>query len=772
MANTKLKKIKFIVCFFIIFFIYVFVLFFILFNFNLLNNFSSVPFNKEKLSYNTTNVNVYNNKGIKIKPNIQEVKNVLFEEIPQTVIDAFISIEDKNFYKHKGVNYKRIVKALIKNIRTFSIAEGASTISQQLIKNTHLTNKKTLKRKIDEILLAKNMESTMTKNEIITAYLNAIYFGLNTFGINSASQRYFSKNVFELNLAESATLAGIINSPKKFSPINKKENCLKRRNIVLKEMLKDKKISLEEYNDAIKQDLNLKLNSNFSGNNNYYNCAVEEACNVLKMSEKDFLINNYKIYTYLDEDLQKILENEILKTKDIANDITNNINENIDSLATIVDNKTGGIKAFYGKSEHNLINIYRQPGSILKPIITYAPAIENNKIMPLTPILDEKYASGDYKPKNYKNKYYGWISAKESLAKSLNIPSVKILETIGIKAAKEFTEKIGINLDKKDNNLSIALGGLTKGLKILDIVNGYQTFANNGKFIKLGFVKEIRDNNNQIIYKHSENGKQVMKTSTAYLITDMLKESVNNGTSKKLKNNFVEIAAKTGTVGVNNTYNENSDLWNISYTNENTTCVWCGSTNKNLLNKNLTGGNLPTIIAKNIYAKQNLKEISFVKPNSVKEVEISKLDLECNNKLLLASPSTPDRYKIKAYFSKDNLPKNISNTFDKIEPIKLNLEKIEENMVYISFISKQYLDIELVRESEDNKKILMTIKNKTGKVEFCDKNLECNNFYNYKLIIKFANHLNILSDLKPIESNVLKIYLTQKKPNYSANYGF
>lgn len=766
MRKTKLSKLKKFTLFSFLFFLYIILLFFVVFNLNLLSNFSSVPFNKQKLSYTSNIANVYSNKNIKIEPNLQETKNVTFEEIPKTVIDAFISIEDKDFYNHKGVNYKRIIKALFKNIKTLSLAEGASTISQQLIKNTHLTNKKTLKRKIDEILLTKKMESVTSKNEIITAYLNAIYFGSNTFGINSASQRYFSKNVSMLNLAESATLAGIIKSPKKYSPINEKENCLNRRNIVLKEMLKDKKISNEEYLTAINQDLNLNLNNNFIGNNNYYSCAVEEACNILKMSEKDLLINNYKIYTYLDENLQNILETEISQTKEIVNEISSD--ENIDSLATIIDNKTGGVKAYYGKSEYNLVNVLRQPGSTLKPIISYAPAIENNKITSLTPILDEKYTCGEYNPKNYKDIYYGWVSAKESLAKSLNIPSVKILESVGIKNAKNFASKMGIKLDKNDINLSIALGGLTKGVKILDLVNAYQTFANEGKFVKLGFVKEIRDSNNQILYKHNENGKQVMKPSTAYIITDMLKESVNSGTSKKLKNSRIEIAAKTGTVGVNNKNKENSDLWNISYTKENTTCVWCGSTNNKLLNKSLTGGNLPTIIAKNIYDSQNIAQSRFTKPDSVKEIEISLLDLE-NNKLLLASPSTPDRYKIKSIFPEDNIPKTVTNTFDEIEEIKLNLDKIENNQVTLSFNAKNYLEFKLIRENEDDQKTILTIKNKNGIVEFCDKDLVYNNFYSYKLKINFANVLNNPLNIATKESNIIKIYLAQKNLNYNTN---
>ena len=491
MRNKKHNKFKKFLLFNFMFVLYISILFFTLFNLNLLNKFSSVSLDKNKLNFSSSVVKVFDNYNKQIKPSLIENKNVVFEEIPKNVINAFISIEDKNFYSHKGINFKRILKAMIKNISSKSLAEGASTISQQLIKNTHLTNKKTFKRKIDEILLAKEMEKTLTKNEILTAYLNAIYFGANTFGINSASQRYFSKNVSELNLEESATLAGIIKSPKKYSPIMQKENCLKRRNVVLREMFKDGKITKNEYENAIKTDLNLNINSNFLGNNNYYSCAVNEALKILKLSEKDLILNDYKIYTYQDEKTQNILENEINKTNNISKDICNQTN--IDSLGILIDNKSGGITGYFGKSDFSLLNIFRQPGSVFKPIISYAPALEYNLINPLTQILDEKYTCGDYNPKNYKDKYYGYVSAKDALAKSLNIPSVKILESVGIERAKKFISNFNINLNNKDDNLSIALGGLTNGLKILDIANCYQVFANNGKYIKASFVKEIRN---------------------------------------------------------------------------------------------------------------------------------------------------------------------------------------------------------------------------------------------------------------------------------------
>ena len=486
---------------------------------------------------------MYDEKENLILSDNNQVKNLEYSEIPKNLINAFISIEDKSFYKHNGVNYKRMIGATIKNLKSHKIKEGASTISQQVIKNTHLTNEKTLKRKFKELILAQQMEKELSKEEIITSYLNAIYFGNGAFGINQASQRYFSKEPKDLNLSEMATLAGIIKSPLTYSPLSNLDKCTTRRNLVLKEMLKEKMISEEEYNNAKNSKINLNINKNFLGNNTYYSAVVDEACKILKLNEKDLLLKNYKIYTYRNNDIQKEIENQISK----SNHYTNNYE--CDNMAMVIDNKSGGVLGFFGKSDYNLLKLKRQPGSVLKPVIAYGPALEHNIISPLTPILDEKINFNGYEPKNYNNKNYGWISAKDSLAKSLNIPSVKILQYTGIEKAKKFANKLNINFDEKDNGYSLALGGLTNGLQIQDVINSYQAFANNGNFIKSSFIKEIKTQNNKVIYKHNEFGKKAMKDSTAYLITDMLKHSVKNGTCRKLDINKYDIAGKTGTVG-------------------------------------------------------------------------------------------------------------------------------------------------------------------------------------------------------------------------------
>ncbi len=747
--NIKVKKTIQIIFYVFLALFFIIVLFFCLFYFGLLDSFAKVKFDKNKLQYSTSQVYMTDKNNEPIKLDYIQQKNLTFNEIPKSTINAFISIEDKNFYSHHGINYKRIAKAAIKNLSRMKFSEGASTITQQLIKNTHLTSEKTFKRKFNELILARQLEKNLSKDEIITAYLNAIYFGNGTFGINEAAQRYFSKNTTDLTLTESATLAGIIKSPKTYSPVLNPENCIKRRNLVLKEMYKDKKISYEDYVNSTQSNLNLKLNKNFLGYNDYYNACIDEACKILKITEKDLLVKKYKINTYLDQDLQDKVCSEIDNLQNYTN------NSNCDGLILTIDNKTGGITSFAGKSDYNLLNINRQPGSVFKPIISYSPAIENDIISEITPILDEKININGYIPHNYGNKFHGWVSAKCALANSYNIPSIKILEYLGIDKAKSFAKKMGITFDKNDSGHSLALGGLTKGIKIKDIVNCYQAFANNGKFIKSSFIKSILTQDGKTIYANTEYEKQVMKDSTAFLITDMLKESVNSGTCRKLKLKNLDIASKTGTVG-NVDSTGNTDAWNISYTPSQTMCVWLGSTNSTPLSNKITGSNAPTAIAQSIYKNTKNDNQKFTIPNSIKQVELNELEYTQNNKILLATNNTPDRYKMKAYFASSNIPKNYSNMFNEIEDFKIIASKIK-NSIEITFNANKYLIYEVFRQNEDNTKLISSVKNKQGLTTIIDKDIKNGNFYSYYVIARYLNS-EINSSLNK-QSNIVKFFV-------------
>lgn len=733
---------------------FVFLMFFCLFNLGFLNNFSSIALDNDKLQYQNAKIDVYDNSEKLLVTDINEHKNIDISEIPQSVVDAFVSVEDKNFYQHDGVNYKRMAVATFKNIFAMKVVQGASTITQQLIKNTHLTGEKTFKRKLNELLLAKKLEKSLSKNEIMTAYLNAIYFGNGAFGINQASQRYFSKDASKLTLGESAMLAGVIKSPKRFSPISNKEACIKRRNLVLKEMLKDKKITTEQFEKAKNEDITLNLNKNFLGDNAYYNQCVDEACKLLNIGEKDFLLKKYKIYCYLDAQIQEKIKKEFENLQELSK------SSESDGAAILIDNKTGGIKAFFGKSDYDLLNISRQPGSVLKPIIAFAPAIEKGIISPITPILDEKFEINGYSPKNYKNNYHGWVSAKSSLANSYNVPAVKILQYIGIENAKSFAQKMGVSFHKFDTGYSLALGGMTKGVGIKNIANCYQAFGNKGKFIEAKFVKSIQTNDGKIIYKNDETNQAVMKDSTAYLLTDMLKESVKNGTCRRLNDVNGEIASKTGTVASSGDKSGNSDVWNVSYTPDITLCVWFGATKTSALDNSVTGANGPTVMARNIYKKIGLKNKNFAQPSTVQVAEISEMEYLENRRILLSNQNCPDRFKMKALFATTNLPKESSSMFDDIEDFFIEVKTTEDGKVNISLDAKKHLIYDVFRQSEDSTVLIGTIKNKQEKIELSDDKIGRGNFYTYYATAKYEDEKY---NKKTKRSNEVKIFLAQKR---------
>lgn len=735
-------KFSFYVCTLLFFFV---LSLFSLLNLGALHTLSGVKLDEDKILYSAQQVEILDANSQNIMPDNSLKKNITLDEVPQHVVDSFVSIEDKDFYKHKGLNYKRMLKATLNNIKSFSLKEGASTISQQLIKNTHLSTDKTFRRKFDEMVLAKELEKNYSKDEIMASYLNAIYFGNGAIGIESASQKYFSKDAKDLTLAEGALLAGTIKSPKRYSPLYNPKNALERRNLVLKEMYKDQKITKQEYEQAINEEIDLRPNTTFASENDYAICALREACKILKISEKDINLLGYKIYTYQNKNIQKNAEE---KAKFLSSSASNN-----DTLVMSVDNKSGGITSFAGVSGSSLLSLYRQPGSSFKPIISYAPALEKNVISPMSLILDEKTNFDGYTPKNYNDKYHGYVSAKEALACSYNVPSVKILSFTGIPYCKEFAQNMGISLEKEDNGLSLALGGLTRGVKFLDLAGAYQTFGNMGEKIDLHFVKEIKDKNGTTIYKNSEKARCCMKKSTAYLVSNMLKESVNSGTCRKLKLDGYNIAAKSGTAGAKNS-DKNLDAWNISYTPKSTLLVWCGAKEGTLLERNITGGAILANVAQEMYKSSFEKTEDFELPSDVKSVDISLVDYLENGTITLASPQTPDRYKTTALFQIDNIPKQVSTSVFEPQNFEIDCEKIDDG-IKVFFDAKSYLKYSLFRTCDNEQKLLTTFEDKKGLVEFIDKDVKSGNIYSYYVL-----STNVFGDEKNAKSNIVKMLLT------------
>lgn len=714
-------------------------LFFIIF-INDIMGISSVKFDKEKLIAVNQEIVVYNDDNVELKNTISNKSIVEIEDVPNHVINAFISIEDKDFFKHNGLNYKRIAKAMFNNLKSFSFKEGASTISQQLIKNTHLTNEKTIKRKVKEMLLTKKLEKEFSKKDILETYLNVIYFGENSYGIERAALTYFGKETKDLTLWEGATLAGIIKSPYTYSPVYNPENCLKRRNLVLSEMLRDKKISQAQYDEAVNMPLEIVDRKQEQGVNNLYvKACINEAEQILNLSEKDIMLSGIKIYSYLDDEVQKQLY-------DIANNEnnyhTNSYGNTNDSLLIMIDNETYAVLGYAGKSDYDLTNFVRQPGSTIKPILVYAPALEKGLVSPDTLILDEEINYGGYSPKNVGGKYYGYVSVEESICDSLNVPAVKTLDYVGIENAKQFAKKAGIKFDENDNGLALALGGFTNGVTLKELTNSFLPFVNDGNFSKANFVRKIVDINGKTLYEHKPKEEKIMGEDTAYLMTNMLKEACKTGTSMKLKNLDFDVAGKTGTVAITGT-NNNTDAYSVAYTTKHTMGVWIGNYSnapEYVLEGKNNGGtyatNMIKICFEELYA--NNKPENFKQPNSVKEVEIDLKEYENNHVIKLASSNCPDRYKIKTLVSKRFEPKETSELFANLSVENFDV-KIENGKVLVCFDAEDYLKYEIMRVENGKTKSLKKYSNKKGKIEYYDFNIKENSTYNYYIKISTIN---------------------------------
>ncbi len=658
---------------------------------------SKIEIDSAKLSAPFTTIEVYDrdNKPIKEENTVNE-SYAEISTISEDTKNAFISIEDKEFYKHNGVNYKRIVKAMLSNLKAMKFKEGASTITQQLIKNSHLTSAKTFERKITEIALSTKLEKQFSKDEILEQYLNIIYFGNNCYGIEEASEYYFSKPAKELKLEESALLAGMIKSPSKYCPIKHPDNALKRRNLVLSEMEKDGVVSADEAVRAKSQPINLEINTEHKNKlNSYSQASIDEAEEILHLPAQQIALQGYKIYTYQNEKLQNDL-----------NDAIDSVNIESNFAGIVVDNLSHGVVAFRGDGNYKILDCPRQPGSCIKPVLVYGPALNEDIIYPCTQILDEKTDISGFAPKNVGGVYHGYVSARESLAKSINIPAVKILSYVGIDKAKQYAEEVGINFDEKDEGYCLALGGMTYGVNVLQLAGAYSTFANAGMYSAPKFISFITDKNGKIVYINKPQEKQVFRQDSSYLLTDMLKTCTESGTGKKLAELGMPLASKTGTVGKSGT-KQNLDAWNVSYSPNLTCAVWLGNLDNSPID--YTGGNQPTQIVKNFYSK-NKESSDFEKPDMIVEKKIDTTELEENHRVVLANDYMPERYTKAEMFSIFNLPKSYSDKFAVAKSPNVT-SKVENNEAIMTFVANEYMTYEIY----DNSKLVKTLSGQNGK---------------------------------------------------------
>ena len=526
---------------------------------------------------NTDSITFYDNNGNNIFDTSYKNDYVKLNQISPNVKNAIISVEDKNFYSHRGFDFLRILKAMIINITSGEIKQGASTISQQYIKNLYLTFDKTWKRKLEEAFLTIELESHYSKDEILEGYLNTIDFGAGNYGIKDASNYYFNKDPIDLTIEEATILVGIPKSPSYYNPITNYNNAKKRQKDVLNSMFKNKLISKDDIDKIYNKELS------FYGKNNnvqlssiyYYKDAIlNELSNIKEISSSNININDLKIYTNLDIDTQKILEENI-------NEQMNNTTMQVASI--VVDVKNGRIIALvggkdYNKSQYNrAVYSKRQVGSTIKPLLYYS-ALENG-FTPSSTFLSERttFNLGDstYSPKNANNIYANKnISMVAAIAYSDNIYAMKTHLFLGTEKLSEIASRTKIKT-KVNENASSALG--TTEINMIDYSNAFITLANEGLHENPHLIEKIVDNKGNIIYEYKYKNEYVLNKKYVYILNNLLSSTYDYKLINYSSPTLISIsnildskyAAKSGSTS--------TDYWTIGYNNDFLVMVWAGN---------------------------------------------------------------------------------------------------------------------------------------------------------------------------------------------------
>ncbi|MBW2739525.1 MAG: PBP1A family penicillin-binding protein [Deltaproteobacteria bacterium] len=517
---------------------------------------------------------------------------VPLKAIPEYLKKAIVATEDRNFYDHSGVDLKGIARAIIKDIWAGKFVEGASTITQQLAKTLFLNPKKNLVRKLKEAFLAFHLERRYTKDEILELYLNQVYFGSGAYGVESAARIFFNKSVKNLTLAECSLVSAMPKAPSRYSPLVNKNLAIKRRNIVLKQMLQTGIINETEYNNALNETLNLSKKNKNSLKAPYF---VEYIKNFLEniIGSSRLYKEGLTIYTTLSYELQKTAEDAIAKgLSDLESRMKQQgiINPDPQSAFVCLDIQSGGILAMIGgkdfyKSPYNRATVARrQPGSAFKPIV-YAHAIEKgftqNMMILDAPVAFKGRKKGEtWKPENFSKNYQGEITLRKALALSKNIPAVRLIEMLGPSSVVQFAYKLGIE-SILSPNLSLALG--TSEVTLLELTSAYTVFPNRGKSIKPYGVMEVVDHNGRIVWRAKPKKRLVMSRTGAAIMTDMLMAVIKEGTGKKANIIKRSVAGKTGTT------DKCKDALFIGFSPSIATGVWVGRDKFVTLGKRETG---------------------------------------------------------------------------------------------------------------------------------------------------------------------------------------
>ncbi len=682
---------------------------------------------------------------------VQDRTWVSISELQPSTVYAFISAEDARFFEHEGVDVIRIAGAIVADIKAGSYVQGASTISQQLIKLSHLTSEKTISRKAEEAALAYEMERQYSKEDILEMYLNYVYFGGGYYGIEAAAEGYFGVHASDLTLDQSAMLAGILKSPSGYAPHINYAASINRRNNILRLMRDYGYITDDEKKQASARRPTI-LHDKREEYSGYYTDAVTKSAAALMGITVDELIRGgYNIYSAMDSDIQHYCE-EMFKNGELFPA------EDSEAAIVVLEPSTGMVVAMVGGrsytggiSFNRATDIRRQPGSVIKPVIAYAPAFEYLNYTAADMILDEETTFADYTPSNYGNKYYGWGTVREAVTKSLNVPAVKTLSEVGVERAKDFAKRCGIEFDDKDDSLALALGGFTYGVSPLQIAGAYSCFASGGIYNTPTLIKKITDRNGLTVYEYRQDSRRVMSEANAYILTSMLKSVVTEGTGHRLNTLDIPIAGKTGTVGL---ANGNRDAWMAGYTPEYTAVVWQGydSDRLGLLPSSATGGTYPALMLYELFNHiyPDGRSGDFEKPESVKQYSIDAKTLKKQHKVVLANAMTPQSSRVTEYFTEETAPEDVSGYWAVPGSAQNLLAVREEGGVMVSFDCPDDFGMYTLWRSEAGKaeKPLMTWNGREGHIEYIDAAVKPGKGYRYRVTVK---HEELLIGDEPVE---------------------
>ncbi|GEN53950.1 penicillin-binding protein 1A [Halobacillus faecis] len=590
---------------------------------------------------------------------------ITYNDIPPVLEDAVLATEDVRFFDHIGIDFRRIGGAVLANITGGFGAEGASTITQQVVKESFLTKDKTIKRKVQEQYMAIKLDQEYSKEKILEMYLNKIYYGAGAYGVAEAAETYFGKkDLSELTLPEAALLAGLPQRPSGYMPFENPDLAKDRMNTVLSLMVQHGKITEAEAEEARKVKVEDMLIERQPEKEAPFQAFLDEVEREIKekMDGSDIYKDGLKIYTTLDpkaqEQVQQLLSNE---------GPTPWPDEKLMAGVAVTDTQTGAIRAIgggrnYQKGQFNTATqINRQPGSTFKPITAYGPAIQYNKMSTYHQIKDEPYEVNGKSVNNFDNNFRGWVSARYALSRSLNIPALKTINEVGLDKAQKFAEGLGFTFRDDTIYQMDAIGG-GSGTNPKEMAAAYAAFGNGGVYNEPHTVTKVEVPGEGTIELTPE-PTSAMNSYTAFMISNMLQTTMSEGTGTAANVPGVPDAGKTGTT---NRGDYASDSWFNGYTTNYSISIWSGYDGEDPMSQ--AAKDIPKQIYKPLMTQlsQGIETADFTKPDSVAWVDVEKGSRPAR----LPSEYTPSDRIVTELFHVDNQPSKVSETYQKLDPVQ------------------------------------------------------------------------------------------------------